>query len=286
MANVDLNDVVRACESMIPLALPRKSHLLYDMDSPLPTIEGDSRQLQQSLINLVQNAGEALPDGAGHVLIRTGRAYLSRKRLQQMILGNTCEPGLFCFWEVADNGVGIPQEHSERLFVPFFSTKFIGRGLGISAVLGIVRSHHGCIEIESQPRLGTSVRLWFPVQAGTGESPSEVQETQKIGWVGGSPFLADLLSVPLHRMGFSLEPIEASSGMVDWSRYIGVLIDTVFSGNIQDSLPTLLTKLRGQRPILCLGNHLAFDCSDAECVPFPYRRADVLERIARWRTSS
>jgi signal transduction histidine kinase len=110
---------------------------------------------------LVANAAEAIGDKGGDVTIRTGvmecdEAYLRRSRLEEKP-----EPGRFVFLEVTDTGSGMDPETQRKLFDPFFSTKFWGRGLGMAEVIGIVKGHHGAILVDSEVGKGTTVRVLF-----------------------------------------------------------------------------------------------------------------------------
>lgn len=129
----------------------------------LPVISGDRDQLRCILINLVKNSHESIGESEGHIEIRTGtidcdEAYLSKSKLHQKP-----EPGRFVFCEISDSGCGMDASTQSRMFDPFFSSKFWGRGLGLAEVSGTVKSHGGAILVESEPNCGTMVRVLFPV---------------------------------------------------------------------------------------------------------------------------
>jgi len=134
-------------------ALPSKVSLEIHADAEDDWIETDPKQFQQVALNLVLNAAEAMPDG-GEVTVRTGRASCA---LESGSPETECVALI-----VEDTGVGITPEDQERMFAPFFSTKDLGRGLGLAAVQGIVQAHRGKIEVESTPGEGTVVRVLFP----------------------------------------------------------------------------------------------------------------------------
>jgi signal transduction histidine kinase len=117
----------------------------------LPSVEGDERQLREVLVNLILNARESLVgmNRDGRVWVRTGMALPD-------------ERGARCFIEVRDNGCGMDRATQERIFDPFFSTKFTGRGLGLAAVMGIVRAHNGSIQVMSSPGEGSSFLVCLP----------------------------------------------------------------------------------------------------------------------------
>ena len=113
-------------------------------------------------MNLITNASEALGEDAGVIVVRTGVLDCDESYLKQTYLAEDLSPGSYIFLEVKDTGGGMDPETRERIFDPFFSTKFVGRGLGLAATLGIVRGHRGALEVDSTPRVGTTFRVLFP----------------------------------------------------------------------------------------------------------------------------
>src|SRR5688500_18827414 len=113
-------------------------------------------------MNHVPNATDALVGTAGRIEITTGRMFATRDYLAQNCIGEDLAPGEFVFAQIADTGCGMDGKTLARIFDPFFTTKVTGRGLGLAAVLGIVRGHRGAIAVESTPGLGTCFRLLLP----------------------------------------------------------------------------------------------------------------------------
>jgi PAS domain S-box-containing protein len=132
-----------------------------DIDAPM--IRGDEDQIRRVLINLVTNAIEAIGDGIGQVNVSSGMMYCDRESLNQSLLQDKPAPGQFAFLQVDDNGCGMDEATRSKIFDPFFSTKFWGRGLGMPEMMGIVRSHKGAIFLNSRPDVGTTVRVIFPL---------------------------------------------------------------------------------------------------------------------------
>ncbi len=160
---VDLNRMMGSLDPIIAEALPDKVTLEFKLAQDIPTLEGDESLLEQVLKDLTANAAEAIGHEAGHVSIVTGAALFDREYLRSTVLGGGHADGRYVFLEVSDDGCGMDPETTEKAFDPFFSTKFLGRGLGLPSVLGIVQSHKGAIKIDSQPGKGTAVRCLFPV---------------------------------------------------------------------------------------------------------------------------
>ena len=121
--------------------------------------------MRQVVLNLVTNASDALADEAGTIIITTGVKAFDRESLSHTYVDDNLPAGHYVFLEVADTGCGMEATMLRRLFDPFFTTKFVGRGLGLAAVLGIVRSHQGAIQVESRPGYGSKFCLILPSHA-------------------------------------------------------------------------------------------------------------------------
>ncbi|MEQ8225292.1 MAG: response regulator, partial [Candidatus Eremiobacterota bacterium] len=129
----------------------------------LPFIEGDATQLRQVIMNLIINASDAIGEYSGVISLNTGIMYCDHTYLSESYINENLPEGYYVYLEVADTGCGMTRDIQNKIFDPFFTTKFTGRGLGLAAVLGIVRSHHGTIKIYSEPGRGTNFRVLFPV---------------------------------------------------------------------------------------------------------------------------
>jgi CheY-like chemotaxis protein len=171
----DLNQVVQEMTHLLNVSISKKVQLRYELSPDLPVIEADAAQIQQVVMNLVTNASEAIGDRDGVIAIATRAQQLDEAQLRTVFLGQTLKPGLHAVLEISDTGSGIPPEILGRIFDPFFTTKQSGRGLGLSAMQGILRGHHAGIRIQSEPGRGSTFTLYFPATAGAalrGEAPS------------------------------------------------------------------------------------------------------------------
>lgn len=184
----------RLVSEMLPLlraSVVRTATLDCELAPELPDIDGDISQFRQILGNLVTNASESFEDGAGQVLIRTGSQYCTEQFLQASRVPEPLPAGEYAYLEVRDTGSGMEEAVLDRIFEPFYTTRFAGRGLGLPAVLGIVRSHRGAIEIDSAPGAGTTVRLYFPARE-TASKGFEATGEELGDWHGhGTVLLAD-----------------------------------------------------------------------------------------------
>ena len=160
---VNLNELVREMAHLLEISVSRDAALRLDLSPEPPHIEADATQVRQVVMNLIINASEALDPSGGTVTLTTGTMYCDRAYLAESYLYEGQPPGTYTFVEVADDGCGMDAETLKRLFDPFFTTKFTGRGLGLAAVLGIVRAHRGAIRVSSVPGKGTRFRVLFPV---------------------------------------------------------------------------------------------------------------------------
>ncbi|MBU5638744.1 CHASE domain-containing protein [Geomonas sp. Red69] len=157
----DLNRLIEELRHVLETAAPN-AELKLDLARPLPAVEADQNQIRQILMNLVQNAAEAIGDQKGEIIIRTGSAILDQESLKNLILGESMAEGRYVFLEVFDTGAGMEEEVLKKIFDPFFTTKFTGRGLGLAAVHGIARGHQGGIRIYSEPGRGTTFKVLLP----------------------------------------------------------------------------------------------------------------------------
>jgi PAS domain S-box-containing protein len=172
----DVGAVVRELDAMLGLALPKATTLRLELTSDTTQIMADRAQLEQVMVNLITNAAESMPDSGGTVTVRTSLEQCDRARLSAGYGGATLAPGRYVALEVIDTGSGMNEATVGKIFDPFFTTKGAGRGLGMSAVLGIVRAHRGTIRVTSTPGAGTWFGLWFPVteQASAAVIPASV----------------------------------------------------------------------------------------------------------------
>ena len=171
---VNLSTVADEMAGLFKVSISENAALRCDLPAHLPSIEADAAQLRQVIMNLITNASEALNEGSGTISISTGQITCHRAYLADLDAGANLAEGDYVFLEVSDTGCGMDADTRARMFEPFFTTKFPGRGLGLAAVLGIVRAHHGAVKVRSEPERGASVTILFPVRKPT--SPNRVPD--------------------------------------------------------------------------------------------------------------
>lgn len=160
----DLSMLVEDLLPLLRISIAHQAALKLDLPRGLPAVRADATQLRQIVMNLVLNAADAVADRAGEIELSTGVKTLDAAALAGCVAGADLPPGEYVFLEVRDNGAGMSVEVQAKIFDPFFTTKFSGRGLGLAAVLGIVRGHHGALRVESAPGRGSVFRLFLPPQ--------------------------------------------------------------------------------------------------------------------------
>jgi signal transduction histidine kinase len=259
---VDLSDFVRSLTGLLTRAVANKAELRLDlMPAPL-LIAVDPPQLSQVILNLVTNAGEAMTSSRGTVTIRTAAVVADRPALNSPNLDTADLPeGRYAVLEVADTGSGMSGETLARLFDPFYTTKFTGRGLGLAAVLGIVRGHRGTIRVSSEPGLGSTFRVLLPITDRTLMAPSPSIATAS--WRGsGLVLVVDddaavcrLIDRLLTNNGFEVIQAPDGTAALEVFRSLAaevrvVLIDLTMPGKSGLEVAGEIRKLRPDVPIL------------------------------------
>jgi two-component system cell cycle sensor histidine kinase/response regulator CckA len=211
---IDLSARIRETVVLIQAAIPHTVELRLDLEQDPPGIEADASQIQQLVMNLIINGAEAIPEGRpGTVTITTHRQEVDEQYVRTQAAGSIGElkPGAYVLLEIRDTGSGMDEATKARLFDPFFTTKFTGRGLGLAAVLGIVRGHRGSIRVSSTPGQGSVFCVLFPtlgVAAGR-----EAQDQKKIFKLAGAgtilviddePVVRKMTQQTLERYGYSV----------------------------------------------------------------------------------
>jgi len=215
---INIPELIGEMTRLMEVSIGKQITLRYDLNEDLPLIEGDSAQIQQVILNLITNANEAIGEANGEIAFSTGIMQAGRSYLNATLTNEKLPKGKYIYIEVADSGCGMDKKTIEKMFDPFFTTKFTGRGLGMSAVLGIVRGHHGAIRVKSQPGKGTSFRILLPV-SDIKSSPPPIAEAEpehtshckgSVLIVDDESLIREVASAMLKDIGFDI--IEAADG--------------------------------------------------------------------------
>ncbi len=162
----DLSTLVQDTAKLVHASISRRIDLELELDRALPPVSMDVTQIRQVVMNLLINAAEAIGDAHGRIHVKTGRMQVTSETLRAAVLSEGVSETPHVYLEVTDTGAGIKDADLKRIFEPFFTTKFTGRGLGLSATLGVVRSHKGTMLVRSTEGQGTSFRVVLPPAEG------------------------------------------------------------------------------------------------------------------------
>ena len=258
MQQLEVNALIQELGNLQKVTLSKKAYLEYDLSPEPMFIEADRAQMNQVVMNLISNAAEALGDNEGKIVVTTSAQTYDRQGLDRLQGSVELETGEYVCMAVSDTGCGMDLKTQERIYDPFFTTKFTGRGLGLAAVLGIVRGHKGTINLESKEGQGTTFNVLLP-RVGASTACSEVRQSELIarGAVGkrilvvdDEPAVRKVQTWVLERAGYDV--LSASDGQeaVEIFEREGDSIDCVL---LDLSMPRLdgeetlhaLRKLRG-----------------------------------------
>ena len=189
--SLDLGEVVKEMSDMLSMSISKKASIQYRFSPDLPRVEADASQIRQVVMNLIINASEAIGDNPGIISLVTGAVDCDRAYLRDIGGGEELPEGRYVFLEVTDTGSGMDRETQKKIFDPFFTTKFTGRGLGLAAVLGIVRGHRGAIKVYSEREKGSTFKVLLPA-AEKAVKPAAGRGLPRAGWKGaGTVLLTD-----------------------------------------------------------------------------------------------
>lgn len=161
---INLNQLIADNLKLFEVSIPKRVQLVTNLLPNLPCIEADTAQMQQLIMNLIINAGQAIGDKNGRITISTSIEMITPDRGEFWeITGDTLVPGAYASIQVQDDGMGMDEDTKNKIFDPFYTTKETGTGLGLAAALGIIRGHNGGIRLYSEVGYGTVFHLLFPL---------------------------------------------------------------------------------------------------------------------------
>ncbi len=160
--NLDISTLVRDTAYLIQSSICKNAVLKFNLAEDVPAVLADATQMRQIVMNLVINASEAIGSRSGFIALTTGTIQADRAYLDGTVMAPDLPTGKYAFLEVSDTGSGMSPDTVSKIFDPFFTTKFTGRGLGLAAVLGIVRSHKGAMRVYSEVGKGTTFKILLP----------------------------------------------------------------------------------------------------------------------------
>ena len=268
----DVSSLVSEMGQLLESAVSGKAIIRFELTEGLPAIDADSAQISQVVMNLISNAVEAVEGGNDSIHVRT-HSLTSRELYPQDLVVGTVAPGTnyVCF-EVEDTGAGMSGETRSKIFDPFFTTKFTGRGLGLAAVLGIIRGHDGAIELRSRLGRGTRFRVWLPPREAPAErpTPEAIEEWQSSGLVLVADDDRGVLEIAvdtLQRCGMVAVTALDGSIAVDLFRerradVRAVMLDRTMPGLSGEAAFTQIREMRSDVPIIMVSGYSEESVSD------------------------
>ncbi|MCP3983315.1 MAG: PAS domain S-box protein, partial [bacterium] len=267
---VALNGLISEITELLGVSVSKEVNVRFDLSEDIEIIEADGTQLRQVLMNLIINAAEAMPEG-GVVEIRTRSRQCGAEDLAEARFGAELTPGRYVLLEVVDHGQGIDEGNLQRVFEPFYTTKFAGRGLGMSAVLGIVQRHAAAIQVETAIGSGTAFTVFFPASANRDLEVSVRVRPSDTWKCEGTILVVDdedsvrrLAARILERLGFQV--IQASSGVeaveffVERSdQIVAVILDLTMPGMGGEECFVELRRIRNDVRVLLVSGYSESD---------------------------
>jgi len=214
---LNLSALIPDMSGLVSQSVPSKIALRFDLANDLPPIEADRGQLQQVFVNLMINAAEAIGNCEGLITVRTAAQDVDESYVRLHPEVASLPPGRYACLEVRDSGCGMDDATRAKIFEPFFSTKFMGRGLGLAAVAGVVRGHRGGITVSSAPGQGSCFTVLFPAVVRTAAEPrasaryATLQGCGAVLVVDDEQVVRDLTKSALEHYGYTV--LLAGSGL-------------------------------------------------------------------------
>lgn len=214
---VNLLLLVDEIVKMLQSAIKKNVTIHLDLKRDVPEIKGDTGQIQQIIMNLIINAVEAIGEANGTITVGLEKMVVASDQTSTDTFGSAVNAGIYSCLVVSDTGCGMDEETQKRIFEPFYTTKFTGRGLGMSAIHGIIKSHEGILQLHSTPGVGTTFKILFPVPAESDATEVTLTETAPAEKTGGTVLLVEdeqallmMGTALLEAMGLSV--VTASNG--------------------------------------------------------------------------
>ncbi len=271
---VDLNKLVWEISALAGISLSKKARLELKLSDLPASIIADSAQVSQVVLNLLTNAGDAIGDAAGRVTVQTELVTALPPMLAKQWPGDVTKAGPFVVLSVEDTGSGMNAETQERIFEPFFTSKEMGRGLGLAAVLGIVKGLGGALHVQSTLGVGTRFDLAFPASASLAPSVAAMHSGMKVDGSVRTILVVDdelalrlVLRRALGKAGFQV--IEAADGhaaigmfAANAAKISGVVLDLTMPGMSGDEVLRGIREMDPGMPVLIVSGYAMGDESD------------------------
>jgi len=264
--DLDLSELVRETAELLRVTIPRGATFELDLSRELPDVHADATQLRQVVLNLITNAAEAQGEAPGVIRLTTAGVARDRVDATHAVVPLPAGVEQFVLVEVRDQGRGMDEATVRRIFDPFFTTKVTGRGLGLSAVLGIVRSHRGAMTVESTPGVGTIMRVLLPagerrsglhpvLPKAAAAAPGAEPKPRRVLVVDEEPAVREVTRALLGELGFAADDVSGGQAALDACSRVSydlVLLDVHMPGLDGRDTATRLRALHPALPIVLM----------------------------------
>lgn len=298
---IDLNQLVAEMDQLLEASIPKHVTVEQRFAPNLPSIDADAPQVRQVVMNLLTNAAEAIGNKPGRIIVATGVADLGNEPEGLLFLNDASAPAAHVYLDVADDGAGMDDDTRKRIFDPFYTTKFTGRGLGLACVLGIIRGHNGAVQVKSALGKGTSFRVFFPGSEAAPPPPEVVKSKSLPRPISGSAtvLVVDdeddvrrIASLMLQRDGYNVHEAADGCEALDIFRDKSDTIDLVL---LDMTMPRMggeetlreLHKIRPDVPVILSSGYNEKETTQrfgprelAGFVQKPFEMSTLLEKVA------
>ena len=294
---LDLNSVIDEMAHLLEITISKKIQLEYKFSDVKPRIEADSTQLRQIVMNLITNASEAIADQNGAITIETGECFAKKEFLRDFFPQDELPEGEYSWFSVKDCGCGMSYETQAKIFDPFFTTKFTGRGLGLAAVLGIVRGHEGGLKVRSKKGEGSQFTVLLPKSTKPLSVGINIHSTNE-GWRGEGKILVvddekpvrEVVQRTFEKCGFEvysaedgLQAVEIFEQMCHQIKL--VVLDMTMPNMDGNETFAALRKIRPDIPVILSSGYTEqdtmenFDGDLAGFIQKPYRTSALIAKV-------
>jgi CheY-like chemotaxis protein len=267
VGSFNLTSLVKEMTHLLEVSISKRIKLEYNFTEEGTLIDGDASQIRQVVMNLITNASDAIGNKKGTIVVSTGVMDCPASYLAGCYIAGNTQPGRYVFVEVSDTGCGMDIATQQKMFDPFFTTKVKGRGLGLAAVLGIVRSHKGTLKVYSELGKGTNFKVLF-LRSSAKPQAVKAAEKERADWRGSGTILVvdddelirSLTQQILETFGFSvLTAGDARTAIKQCDPEIGKLTAVVLDVTLPEtSAQEMIEEIRrtaGQIPIILFSGY-------------------------------